>query len=537
MCEGQDEAKAPGNPASRVVDAKARLNTLINKNYEGLEKVRHITNGDEVKYGPDSEFPFIGNFHKTLPHYADGTVNVSAYQYMCEECVSKADVEACEKVPGMGGLANPMGGNYLPAMGIPPFASVTPPPPSVDSAELGLQYAELSWMAILGDIPFSQYGSDPLVQEAADSMSALAARDDVDNLFWSRPVGADGIDPATQLFRMNYMGTTDGPIVSQILHKEFTYDGIHIDPKMQTLLNHANMTWEQFLCMENGEGGFANPCFTLPERDTEARYIRNARDLGVLAQSDRITSVYSRAARIVLGFNFGYYASLPRQFGFATHGFARVNEQIVAVVAAEAHAWFSKWNVHRFLRPEAYGGLVEQRVSGGTPFPVHESLLYSGVIDELINKFGNALLPQLRGSPSHPSYPAGHAISAGACVTVLKVYADPDGNKCFPSPIVEASPDGLSLNTVIEDNSGDDCLTVNGELNKLAHNLSMGRDMSGVHWRADDVAGMLQGEEVAISYLQDELDRQPECGALKFISFEGDPVTLTPRRAECAEGI
>lgn len=53
-------------------------------------------------------------------------------------------------------------------------------------------------------------------------------------------------------------------------------------------------------------------------------------------------------------------------------------------------------------------------------------------------------------------------------------------------------------------------LTLGGELNKLAHNLSIGRDMSGVPWRADDVEGNRQGEEVAIRLLREEKKGMPE---------------------------
>jgi len=62
---------------------------------------------------------------------------------------------------------------------------------------------------------------------------------------------------------------------------------------------------------------------------------------------------------------------------------------------------------------------------------------------------------------------------------------------------VEPSADGSSL---LPYAGGP--LTVAGELNKLAANISLGRDMAGVHWRSDGDQGMLLGEEVALSYLR-----------------------------------
>ena len=42
-------------------------------------------------------------------------------------------------------------------------------------------------------------------------------------------------------------------------------------------------------------------------------------------------------------------------------------------------------------------------------------------------------------------------------------------------------------------------MTINGELNKLASNISLGRNMAGVHYRSD--ASLDLGEEVAIAHL------------------------------------
>ena len=44
------------------------------------------------------------------------------------------------------------------------------------------------------------------------------------------------------------------------------------------------------------------------------------------------------------------------------------------------------------------------------------------------------------GCPTHPSYGAGHATVAAACVTILKAWFDE--SFVFPNPVV---PDGLGL--------------------------------------------------------------------------------------------
>ncbi|MBV9020322.1 MAG: hypothetical protein JOZ71_06360 [Ktedonobacteraceae bacterium] len=70
-------------------------------------------------------------------------------------------------------------------------------------------------------------------------------------------------------------------------------------------------------------------------------------------------------------------------------------------------------------------------------------------------------------------------------------------------------------------------LTVGGELNKLACNISQARDLAGVHWRTDATEANLLGEKVAISILNDmqELYREPFKG-YSLTKFDGTRVTV-----------
>ena len=75
--------------------------------------------------------------------------------------------------------------------------------------------------------------------------------------------------------------------------------------------------------------------------------------------------------------------------------------------------------------------------------------------------------------------------------------------------------------------TGETDLTVMGELNKLAANISEGRNMSGIHWRvSDNMLGMLLGEDAAI-YLLNETGK---CLPEKFKGFtltKFDKTTIT----------
>jgi hypothetical protein len=139
---------------------------------------------------------------------------------------------------------------------------------------------------------------------------------------------------------------------------------------------------------------------------------------------------------------------------------------------------------------------------------------------------GSFLLPQQTGggSPSHPSSPAGHAFTAGACVTMLKAVFDvgtPANPRPWPVPPVIASADGLSLVPTTDN------LTVLGELNKLAANVSEGRNMSGIHWRvSDNMLGMTLGEDVAIELLKETAATYPEKDFEGFTLTKFDGTTI-----------
>jgi hypothetical protein len=182
-----------------------------------------------------------------------------------------------------------------------------------------------------------------------------------------------------------------------------------------------------------------------------------------------------------------------------------------------------KWLVHRRVRPEAYAGLVHNHVTGAAKYPIHSDVLNSGALQAIFKARGNYLLPMPypEGCPMHPSYPAAHAVTAGAGVTMLKAIF----NESFviPNPVVP-SDDGLTLLPY----TGPP-LTVLGELNKVAANASLGREACGVHWRSDGVAGMLLGEEIALSILRDiaTIFNEPFAG-FSLTSFDGTSVTICP---------
>ncbi|NOT56461.1 MAG: hypothetical protein HOP18_17830 [Deltaproteobacteria bacterium] len=62
---------------------------------------------------------------------------------------------------------------------------------------------------------------------------------------------------------------------------------------------------------------------------------------------------------------------------------------------------------------------------------------------------------------------------------------------------------------------------------KLASNISLGRDVAGVHWRSDGIEGMKLGEAVALQVLTHLRTTYPEhFPGFRFTTFAGTTVTV-----------
>ena len=108
---------------------------------------------------------------------------------------------------------------------------------------------------------------------------------------------------------------------------------------------------------------------------------------------------------------------------------------------------------------------------------------------------------------------------AGAAGTMLKAFFN--GDFVIPDPVMP-NADGTELvaYTGVP-------LTIEGELNKLASNIALGRDVAGLHFRTDGDLGMAVGEAYAISILRELVDTYNEDFAgFSFNKFDGTPVTI-----------
>jgi hypothetical protein len=349
------------------------------------------------------------------------------------------------------------------------------------------------------------------------------------------------VTPAT-LFRSTTAGNLAGPYLSQFLLQPIFYGSLVFPQRQETVpaRSDAMMRYSEWLAVQNGA---KTPAEAL---DPTPRYIRNLRDLAHYVHVDALYEAYLNAAFILLSINAPFDAGNPyrnsrNQQGFGTYGGPHVLSIVTEVATRALKAiWYQKWFVHRRLRPEEYGGLVHLGRSGEADYPLHREIHQAPVLERVRQhnreQAGEAsyLLPQAfpEGSPTHPAYGAGHATVAGACVTILKAFFDEsfplqgarfrDGKALVVS---EADDEGAALRPYQGADSGG--LTVGGELNKLAANIAIGRNIAGVHWRTDYSASIRLGERVAIDILQEQSLCYNEGGSFSLTSFDGQQVTIT----------
>jgi hypothetical protein len=230
------------------------------------------------------------------------------------------------------------------------------------------------------------------------------------------------------------------------------------------------------------------------------------------------------------------YANNPTQAGFATFGGPHIATLLCEVSTRALHAvWYQKWFVHRRLRPEEFAGRVEYNRTHPGTFNVHASLGSSTALaaikqhNEQFNGVGQGtyLLPMAfpEGCPTHPAYGAGHATVAGACVTILKAWFKESTSIGSLSTPMQPTTNGFALDPYTGADAGQ--MTVGGELNKIASNVAIGRDIAGVHWRSDATESLKLGEQIAIGILKDQKSCYNEVfGGFSLTKFDGTSVTV-----------
>lgn len=470
------------------------------------QHLSHPTNVDDDLYANK-----IGSYSKGLPHNSDGTVVVSAYQALVN-ALSTGKPADFDAIPLDGGrkLTNPQAGLAFDMEGPDAQSLVQPPAPAFASREEAAEIAENYWMAILRDVPFAQYGSHAAAAAAVADLNTFGA----DFRGAKTNVGSgqnNGVVTSNLLFRGLTPGDKMGPYLSQFFYQPCHFGANEIAQKITTTQPGINfMTdFNEWLAIQRGYAPSTSQVF-----DTVPRYMRMGRDIGQWVHIDVLFQAYFQAFLILAGagapFDDGNpYKNNPTQDGFGTFGGPHIATLLCEVSTRALKAvWYQKWLVHRRLRPEVFAARVDRTAYHGAGYPVHPDILNDVNSASRLGGYlpaGNALLPMAfpEGSPTHPAYGAGHATVAGACVTILKAWFKETTKLVDLSvQIKQPTDDGLNLVNYTGADAG--ALTVGGELNKIASNVALGRDIAGVHWRSDGTESLKLGEQIAIGILRDQ---------------------------------
>jgi len=477
----------------------------------------HSDNGDEFRFNRH-----LNSYTKGLPHDELGLVDEPAYQALLTALRSGEhdDFEAIPKgTIGGKGLRNPQAAYSYLMEGKDPHSFSMPAAPAFSSAWQASDAIEVMWQALTRDVPFSEYDSNHLVSEAVADMNTMSD--------YRGPKTNNNVT-SQSLFRGVAPGETTGPYISQFLLMDIPYGATKLQQKYNVpVAGNDHMTnYSEWLRIQNG--GSPSGITTVTYVD-EPRYLYNGRAMAQYVLKDFINQAYLNAAQIMRNFGSAAYdkndpyngTTQDRSPLFGNNHAVDLLSRVS--MSSQNVAWFQKWLVHRRARPEVFFARVHNHISNDSiDYPIHNDVLASSALAKAFTANGTYLLPMAtpKGSPLHPTYPAGHAVMAGAAVTMLKAFFN--GDYEIPNPVMTSS-DGKSLVRY-----QGPALTIEGELNKLASNISLGRDIAGVHYRTDGDLGIALGEAFAISVLRELVKTYNEkFEGFSFNRFDGTAMLIS----------
>ena len=540
------EAAPAGNAANST--AADRANDCFNyrKNMALANKVNtglQADNGDSVRFTDAS-----CSYSKGLLHDSLGIPNAAAMAGLKNAFISGRQSDFASIIVGTPGggpnskLNGPQVALAFDLEGMDSHSTVIPPAPSVAGAQTAAEAVEHYWGSLLADVPFTEYATNPLVGQAVADMNNMSFLSNAANTMFPYPVTRQN------LFRGQFLpgdGNVKGPHISQFMLQPTFFGSQELSQRHKVFLpaggggtDYMTSVSEYQLVQNGGDSG-------LPVTfDPTPRYLRNGRDLASYTRVDVLYQGYFVAFLVLAGLNTAPNSGNPYNGSITQKAFATLGGPDAAATLAEMAtralkaSWYHKWIKDLRLRPEEYGALVHARKTGAFPMPqaaaaLHADVLNSAALSLTFANHGTYLLPQTfpEGSPTHPCYPTGHGTVGGACITALKFFFN--GNqKIRPlltaanRDVYEPTSDGTSLNTYSGADSDD--LDINGELNKLAYNVSFGHGIhAGIHFRSSTYWSILLGEQVALSVLQDRAKSYNEPFSITIKRFDGTNATIS----------
>jgi len=411
---------------------------------------------------------FINLYSKGLLHDKNGYVNVNEmYNFLMR--LERRDIDSLseykfDKISLS--LSDDIIGNYNNTYR---YSSL----PSLNDHQLIMDMIQLYCMSLCRDIPFKDYISDSLIKKCVFSKST-----NVGNIFRG-PIGS----------------CIQGCYISQFLYVDIN-TGFFVQKQLyDTFVRDYMKTSEESIAVQNGN--FSNESI-----QSKKRYIITGRDIAHYVHSeDHYQTGYNTS--LIL-----FDLKVPLNYPFDKNTIHSFIFQIInkALMVSSYHKWNSL-----FLRPEAYSIQINNSIC--------KEILMNPVMKKLKSINGNYLLTQVypEASPLSPSTPSNAATVIGASVTVLKFFFDNN----YELNVYEPDNDGQNL----IDTKKKTC--VGDELNKLAFNISFGRNWAGVNYIMDSIRGLKLGETIAISCLKDIIKYYPFKIKVMFQKFNNKSCIIT----------
>lgn len=545
--------------------------TGLVSNHEDFQNlVKGIDSGDprdfkDTTLGPEGYTPGSPNWWSTKAKYANSGNGAGLRAWESQGAGNTYDLEG------------------------PDAQAVTmPPAPAVGSDELTAEMGEVYAQALLRDVPFTKIvdGTGTVEAVCADCKTDIRASEIctlLNTLPWFKP--ADNCCDLTPeeasrkrsnlngqtIFRGITPGDTTGPYISQFLLAGnggingndnvnspedglITYGAITIDQRVRFAKPCVDYmtTWHDWIDVQQAAslGGLED----YDNNPQPRRFITTPRDIATYVHYDALYEAYLNACLIMLGNGIPFDPGIPfqgndyndHQQGFAHFGGPHILSLLTEVATRALKAVrFQKFNVHRRMRPEVLAARLAKHTEPDVGVPEIKKMVTD--LQPILNLIAarnpgdghfadkNYLLPMAfcEGSPMHPAYGAGHATVAGACVTILKAFFDHKhplalAVKGDASQAFVPKEDGSALISVpvIDENCNPATLTVEGELNKLASNISIGRDWAGVHYFTDYIESIRMGEQIAIGILEEQKLTYSENFSMTVPLFDGGSIRI-----------
>lgn len=440
---------------------------------------------------------FVQYFSKALPHNKKGKVDSNEFKQLIKCLTLSSDFNKIH-LGGETKLGDPQCIRSIELFGLYPGSYFLPTSPEYSSFETGYEMVELYGMALLRDVPFTEYSKAKCVKYLCKCLTKASL---------------SMVTPLT-LFRGPTEGDLKGLYISQFFLLPYTYG---IERRVQKysfyLPDMDYMTDSKtVISCQNG-----TPIERLVSPSNTLRYMQTLRDGASYCHKDFPSQPAMTCLNILLTLGIprnkynpyvnGKYKTSSAFVDFGIVDICNMIERVTRL--AMLSCWQYKWANLR-IRPEAFGIQIHQTlVDGKNPTSISENILSSEILRKIAYKYGSYYLPQAypEGSPAHPSYPGGHAVLAGACITCVKAFFDCTGTIKEYVP----SKDGQTL---IETGKN---VIINDELDKYATNIAMFRSAAGIHFRSDNIEGLLLGERIAIELLKEHVLRYPKDVKAGFI--------------------